>query len=65
VAVRLDTVRSAGGSPTQAVMSAVAPDVRDVIVDGEAVVTDGVHRLGDVARLLRESIEPLWAEQPS
>ena len=41
VAVRLDSVRTAGSSPAQAVMAATASDVRDVIVDGQQVVTDG------------------------
>jgi formiminoglutamate deiminase len=61
VAVSLDSVRTAGSAPDQVVMSATAFDVRDVIVDGQAVVTDGQHRLGDVGRLLREAIDPLWA----
>ena len=62
VAVRLDSVRTAGSAPAQAVMAATAADVRDVIVDGQHVVTDGEHRLGDVGRLLREAIDPLWAD---
>jgi formiminoglutamate deiminase len=61
VAVRLDSVRTAGCSPEQVVMAATAADVRDMIVDGQAVVTDGQHRLGDVGQLLREAIDPLWA----
>jgi formiminoglutamate deiminase len=61
VAVRLDSVRTAGSTPAQAVMAATASDVRDVIVDGQVVVADGQHRLGDVGRLLREAIDPLWA----
>ncbi len=62
VAVRLDSVRTAGSAPDQAVMSATAADVRDVIVDGRVVVADGQHVLGDVSRLLREAIDPLWAD---
>jgi hypothetical protein len=42
-------------------MAATAADVRDVVVDGRPVVTDGQHRLGDVAQLLRAAIDPLWA----
>jgi formiminoglutamate deiminase len=61
VAVRLDSVRTAGSAPAQALLSATAADVRDVVVDGRQVVTDGRHRLGDVAQLLREAIDPLWA----
>ncbi len=61
VAVRLDSVRTAGSAPAQALMAATAADVRDVVVDGALVVSDGQHRLGDVGRLLREAIDPLWA----
>ncbi|MCU1655914.1 MAG: N-formimino-L-glutamate deiminase [Pseudonocardiales bacterium] len=59
-AVRLDTARTAGCRPDQAVMAATAPDVHTVIVDGQVVVEDGRHRLGDVGRLLARAIEPLW-----
>jgi formiminoglutamate deiminase len=62
VAVRLDSVRTAGCAPAQVVMAATAADVSDVIVDGQHVVTGGEHRLGDVGRLLRDAIEPLWAD---
>jgi cytosine/adenosine deaminase-related metal-dependent hydrolase len=41
-------------------MAAAAPDVHTVIVDGQVVVEDGRHRLGDVGRLLARAIEPLW-----
>jgi len=62
VAVRLDSVRTAGADPAQAVLAATAADVDTVVVDGRTVVACGSHRLGDVGRLLREAIEPLWAE---
>ncbi len=62
VAVRLDSVRTAGSAPEQVVMSATAADVRDVIVDDQVIVADGQHRLGDVGQLLKEAIEPLWAQ---
>jgi formiminoglutamate deiminase len=62
VAVRLDSVRTAGSSPEQVVMSATASDVRDVIVDDQVIVSDGQHRLGDVGQLLRDAIEPLWRD---
>ncbi|MCP2264260.1 formimidoylglutamate deiminase [Promicromonospora thailandica] len=61
VAVRLDTVRTAGADPAQAVLVAGAGDVSDVVAGGDVVVRDGVHRVGDVARLLAEAIEELWA----
>ena len=41
-------------------LTATAADVRTVLVDGEVVVRDGRHRLGDVGRLLAEAIGPLW-----
>jgi formiminoglutamate deiminase len=60
VAVRLDTVRTAGVDPSQAVFAANAADVDTVVVDGEVIVSGGAHRLGDVGVLLTEAIEPLW-----
>ncbi|MFK5646054.1 formimidoylglutamate deiminase [Ornithinimicrobium sp. LYQ121] len=63
VAVREDTVRTAGSDPAQILLSATAADVDTVVVDGEVVVQDGQHRLGDVGRLLHEAITPLWKER--
>jgi cytosine/adenosine deaminase-related metal-dependent hydrolase len=60
VAVRLDSPRTAGSLAAQVVMSASAPDVDTVIVDGRTVVQGGRHVLGDVGSLLQSSIEPLW-----
>ncbi|HTW20596.1 MAG TPA: formimidoylglutamate deiminase [Mycobacteriales bacterium] len=60
VAVRLDTVRTAGCAPEQALLAATAADVDTVIVAGRPVVEGGAHRLGDVAALLAASIEPMW-----
>src|SRR5204863_7322473 len=48
VAVRLDTVRTAGADPAQVLFAATAADIDTVLVDGAPVVQDGVHRLGDV-----------------
>lgn len=62
VAIRLDSPRTAGIDPAQVVLAATAADVHTVIVDGEAIVTDGRHRLGDVGSLLADAIEPLWRE---
>ena len=59
VAVALDSPRTAGSEPDQVVLTATAADVRTVLVDGEVVVRDGQHRLGDVGRLLRDAITPL------
>ncbi|HET7474895.1 MAG TPA: formimidoylglutamate deiminase [Dermatophilaceae bacterium] len=60
VAVRLDSVRTAGTQPAQVLMSAVAADVDTVIVDGRVVVECGRHRIGDVPRLLDDGIRALW-----
>ena len=60
VAVRLDSVRTAGVLPEQVVLAASAADVDTVVVGGRVVVEGGRHRLGDVAALLRQSIAPLW-----
>ncbi|MFC5290952.1 formimidoylglutamate deiminase [Actinokineospora guangxiensis] len=59
VAVRLDTPRTAGCLPGQAVMAASASDVDTVIRDGRPVVVDGNHVLGDIATLLTDAIGAL------
>ena len=60
VAVRLDSVRTAGGDEQDAVQRVVfagtAADVTDVVVSGRRVVEGGEHRLGDVGRLLADAI---------
>jgi formiminoglutamate deiminase len=61
VAIRLDTVRTAGAEPSQALLAASAADVDTVIVGGRTLVSGGVHSLGDVGRLLAEAIDPLWS----
>lgn len=60
VVVRPATARTAGSAPEQILYSATAADVSDVVVDGQRVVTDGQHRLGDVGQLLHEAISDLW-----
>jgi formiminoglutamate deiminase len=60
VAVRLDSVRTAGSVAEQAILAATASDVATVIVDGKVIVRDGVHLLGDVGRQLADAIDPLW-----
>jgi formiminoglutamate deiminase len=62
VAVRLDTVRTAGTDPAQVLLAATAADVDTVLVGGRVVVREGRHRLGDVGRSLREAIDPLWED---
>ncbi|SER85256.1 formimidoylglutamate deiminase [Actinokineospora terrae] len=56
VAVRLDTVRTAGSAPEQVVLAATASDVDTVVIDGRVVVRSGEHVLGDVGRLLAEVV---------
>ena len=63
VAVRDDTVRTAGAAPDQILLAAGAADVDTVVVDGAVVVEGGRHRLGDVGRLLHEAITPLWKDR--
>jgi formiminoglutamate deiminase len=60
VAVRLDTPRTAGSRPEQVLFAAGPADVDTVVVDGRTVVRAGQHVLGDVGRLLQDSIEALW-----
>ncbi|MBV9821866.1 MAG: amidohydrolase family protein, partial [Actinobacteria bacterium] len=60
VAVRTDTVRTAGALPSQLVLVAGAADVDTVLVDGRPVVSGGRHLLGDVAGLLAEAIDAVW-----
>jgi formiminoglutamate deiminase len=62
VAVRRDSVRTAGALPEQITLAATAADVTTVVNDGIEVVSDGHHRLGDVAALLAEAIGPLWGD---
>ena len=56
VAVRRDTVRTAGVDPDQVAYAATAADVDTVIVGGEIIVENGQHRLGDVPRLLANAV---------
>jgi formiminoglutamate deiminase len=59
VAVRLDTVRTAGtgGSAETAVFAATAADVSDVVVSGNHLVANGKHTYLDVPAQLTTSIE--------
>jgi formiminoglutamate deiminase len=57
VAVRMDSVRTAGTPPDAAVVyAASAADVTDVVIDGRHVVRECQHALGDVARLQADAI---------
>jgi len=62
VAVRLDTVRTAGSRPEQVIMSATAADVDTVLVGGREIVSGGIHLLGDVAGLLSHAIKALFRD---
>jgi formiminoglutamate deiminase len=62
VALRLDSPRTAGADPAQAVLAASAADIDTVLVDGRIVVSGGHHRLGDVGQLLCASIGAVWSE---
>lgn len=57
VAVSTNSPRTAGASLDQLWLAATSADVTDVIVHGQHVVTEGRHRLGNVAELLRTTIE--------
>jgi formiminoglutamate deiminase len=57
VAVRTDTVRSAGAAPHA--LTATAADVDTVLADGREIVRDGRHTLGDVPALLTAAIRSL------
>jgi formiminoglutamate deiminase len=60
VAIDLNSVRTAGADPSQAVMAATAADVRTVIAGGRVIVSDGEHQIGNVARLLDGAVNALW-----
>ena len=62
VAVRLDTVRTAGVDPRQVVLAATAADVDTVVVGGRTVVDGGRHALGDVGAMLGQVISTLQEE---
>jgi formiminoglutamate deiminase len=66
VAVRLDSVRTAGTDAAHALdtvlFAANAADVTDVVADGRRIVRDGEHRLGDVGRLLADAITAIHEE---
>ena len=59
VALRLDSPRTAGADPAQAVLAASAADVDTVLVDGRVVVSEGHHRLGDIGALLGDALRTL------
>ena len=68
VVVNAESLRTAGCSPDQILLAAIAQDVTDVIVDGRVVVRGGRHRLeetpapGGIGRLLHDAIDPFWRQ---
>ncbi|MEV4706411.1 formimidoylglutamate deiminase [Actinoplanes sp. NPDC049316] len=56
VAVRLDSVRTAGVDPSGTVFAATNADVTHVICDGRVIVDGGRHTAFDVPAALREAI---------
>ena len=56
VAVRLDSVRTAGVDPAGAIFAATAADVTDVLVDGRLVVDAGRHTTIDVSAELDRAV---------
>ncbi len=63
VCVRLDSVRTAGADPAQAILAATAADITHVIADGRVIVADGHHRTIDAPRALAETIAELTDER--
>ncbi|MFG1609144.1 formimidoylglutamate deiminase [Actinoplanes sp. NPDC049265] len=55
VTIALDSVRTAGTDPAQAVLAATAADVTQVVADGRLIVDDRRHTGFDVARALHEA----------
>jgi len=61
VCLRLDSVRTAGSLPEQALLAATASDVVTVVCDGRVIVADGYHQTaGDVAKLLTAAVGRCW-----
>ena len=67
VSVRLDTVRTAGGTAATAlettVFAAAAADVHHVVVGGQVVVADGAHRRMNVAAELAAAIDGVMGDR--
>jgi len=61
VAIRTDSVRTAGSDPAQIVLSAFAADVHTVVVDGIVRVAAGRHVSIDVEDELVREINALWS----
>lgn len=64
VAIDLESPRTSGVPAEFVLTAATSVDVTDVIRDGDVVVADRHHRIGDVGRLLTEAIDNLWEDRP-
>jgi formiminoglutamate deiminase len=64
VVVDLDSVRTAGSKPAEALLTATAADVRTVVVGGRPIVEEGRHHFGPVAPLLREALALIRERTP-
>ncbi|SNY29632.1 formimidoylglutamate deiminase [Paractinoplanes atraurantiacus] len=64
VCVRLDSVRTAGTDPAQALLAATAADITHVIADGRLIVADGRHVTIDVPTALSTAISAVLAHTP-
>jgi formiminoglutamate deiminase len=62
VAVRLDSVRTAGVDLDQFMYAATAADIDTVIVGGREIVRDRKHILGDVGSQLTDAISAVWSQ---
>ena len=64
VAVGLESPRLIGADPGEllaaVVFAATAPDVREVVVGGEHLVSEGTHQRLDVRAALRDALEHVW-----
>ncbi|MSV75406.1 MAG: formimidoylglutamate deiminase [Actinobacteria bacterium] len=61
VAIRTDTVRTAGSEPEQVLYSATVSDVDSVVVDGRLIASGGRHRSIDVSGELQDVVARVWA----
>ncbi|XVU26616.1 formimidoylglutamate deiminase [Actinoplanes sp. CA-054009] len=64
VCVRLDSVRTAGATPSQAILAATAADITHVIADGRLIVSDGRHVSIDVPNALATAIATALPHTP-
>ncbi len=64
VLVDLETVRTAGSKPAEAIYTATSADVRTVVVGGRVIVEDGKHTFGPIAPLLREALTMIRERSP-